>query len=608
MLPADWERTIMVQYANSKKLLALSGSVNITVDPRQDIDRFYRDIMDLETCNEWGLYVWGVITAAPKSVALIDESIDFFGFQGSDFTPFFDAPFFNGRWGHGYSELSGEDYRRMIWFKAAVNIISTNIPDIEAAIQTFLDGRPEGEERVSVVVHEPSRMVIEAAIYDGALTQVERAILTEYGGMLSSSGVSFTITENNSEIPEPSEPQNIVEILWASWKKSYYDNGRVYRPNNESDTVSEGQAYGMLWAVWFDDPDTFDAIYEWTENNLSRYNFAGDHLLSWHWGKLGNDRWGIIDRMPAADADVDYILALIMASKIWPDRVPPVGLLSYANKAMEVAQSFMQKLVLDVPNGEKVVIPWIYNDREREYPIQVNPSYFSPGHFRAIGRFTQNAAWEELADDCYAQLCRILTLEEGETVVTVPDWINMDSDGSFSTRPERGYISSWEAFRVWWRIRLDYDAYADETARTLIVDRLAPFVRRGLDALNDELMAAENDKYGNPLYDWGNSGMDAVHWFALHGLGAEEAGTAKLKEVAMSRLLYSGNVYAYFQDRGDYYTNSWAWLAALNDDAPNVHAEILKDDEPPTPDWPKHYTTVEGDTIESVAEMFYGGL
>ena len=97
-------------------------------------------------------------------------------------------------------------------------------------------------------------------------------------------------------------PKVIVENTWSGYKHFFLDaDGRVKRPK-EGDTVSEGQAYAMLRAVWMDDKKTFDGCYRWTEENLSRKNKTGDNLLAWHWkdGKVS-------DWMPASDADVGVI-------------------------------------------------------------------------------------------------------------------------------------------------------------------------------------------------------------------------------------------------------------------------------------------------------------
>ncbi len=83
--------------------------------------------------------------------------------------------------------------------------------------------------------------------------------------------------------------QRLDAALTASWTfyKTHYilPDGRVKRPDNQQDTVSEGQAYALLRAVWSNDQATFDRCYAWTENHLSQKTLRGRNLLAWHWGR-----------------------------------------------------------------------------------------------------------------------------------------------------------------------------------------------------------------------------------------------------------------------------------------------------------------------------------
>src|SRR5919204_1585715 len=83
-------------------------------------------------------------------------------------------------------------------------------------------------------------------------------------------------------------------------------DGRVVRTDQGGDTVSEGQAYGMLLAVALDDRARFDRAWRWTRENLER----DDGLLAYHWanGRIDSDA-------PATDADLDAARALVLAGK-----------------------------------------------------------------------------------------------------------------------------------------------------------------------------------------------------------------------------------------------------------------------------------------------------
>src|SRR5690242_4146357 len=115
-----------------------------------------------------------------------------------------------------------------------------------------------------------------------------------------------------------SDTRQSSQMLTDSWRgyKNYFiqEDGEVRRPR-EGDAISEGQANALLRAVVMGDRKTFDRILKWTEEHLSR-KALGDHLLSWHY-KNGS----VQDKMPATDADIDYALALLLASEKWKNDV-----------------------------------------------------------------------------------------------------------------------------------------------------------------------------------------------------------------------------------------------------------------------------------------------
>ena len=78
----------------------------------------------------------------------------------------------------------------------------------------------------------------------------------------------------------------------------YVDDGRVVRRDQGGDTVSEGQAYGMLIAATLGDEEEFRQIWWWTRRHLGR----GDGLLSYRW-RDGS----VVDPQSAADAVRDVL-------------------------------------------------------------------------------------------------------------------------------------------------------------------------------------------------------------------------------------------------------------------------------------------------------------
>src|SRR4051812_34398211 len=66
---------------------------------------------------------------------------------------------------------------------------------------------------------------------------------------------------------------------WAKFKARFGSvDGRIIDNVNGGVSHSEGQGWGMLFAVAFDDPDSFDRIYTWTKRTLRR---PTDPLHAW---------------------------------------------------------------------------------------------------------------------------------------------------------------------------------------------------------------------------------------------------------------------------------------------------------------------------------------
>lgn len=65
-------------------------------------------------------------------------------------------------------------------------------------------------------------------------------------------------------------------------------DGRVIdRSTDAQQTTSEGQSYGMFFALVANDRATFDRLFNWTRSNLSANQFDANNvrLPAWQWGK-----------------------------------------------------------------------------------------------------------------------------------------------------------------------------------------------------------------------------------------------------------------------------------------------------------------------------------
>jgi len=202
------------------------------------------------------------------------------------------------------------------------------------------------------------------------------------------------------------DPAALSREFLADW----VDSGRVIRRDQGSDTVSEGQAYGMLIALSVNDERTFDSIWNWTEKHLQKSN----GLLAWRW-----QNGTVVDPTPASDADLDAARALVIAGKQFdrPD-------LTAAGKRL--ATAIVDTLTVQTSLGRILLPgPWAATN-----PHSYNPSYASPVAFAQLGDATGDSRWAELAAGSRAVTTKLLD------VAALPsDWAQVSDDGTVAVIP-----------------------------------------------------------------------------------------------------------------------------------------------------------------------------
>ncbi len=244
--------------------------------------------------------------------------------------------------------------------------------------------------------------------------------------------------------PRPMLPLNtLISLAWEGYQQRFINaDGRVFRPFNQDDTVSEGQAYALLMAVALDDRQTFDRVLKWTTTHLSRFQKFGDHLLAWHW----EVEKGVTDWNSASDAEVDMALALLLAHTRWKHE-------DYRKQALLLLQDIL-KLETEVIGTARYLMPGNWRLGKKMHPL--NPSYFSPAHFRLFYSVTNDGRWLELLESSYAFLQQ---LSSQETISIraglVPDWIGIDVEGRLHVIEGFSAHTTWDAVRMPWRVALD---------------------------------------------------------------------------------------------------------------------------------------------------------
>jgi len=121
-------------------------------------------------------------------------------------------------------------------------------------------------------------------------------------------------------------------------------DGRVTRPDQGGDTVSEGQAYGLLLAEVAGDNGAFSRIWQWTRDHLQLPN----GLFAYRADPAGR----VLSRQPASDAD------LLMAWALLRYRGPQAAAAHTAGRA--VAAAVLAHEVTTGPGGTPILAagPW----------------------------------------------------------------------------------------------------------------------------------------------------------------------------------------------------------------------------------------------------------
>jgi endoglucanase len=154
-------------------------------------------------------------------------------------------------------------------------------------------------------------------------------------------------------------------------------DGRVVRLDQGKDTVSEGQAYGMLLAEVTGDTTRFKQIWRWTREHLQLSNY----LFAFH----ANAKGQVISREPASDADLLIAWALLRFSG--PDAA------AFHRDGNQVADAILAHEVITGQDGIPVLTagPWATGQT-----ATIDPSYWSLAAFSGLAQLTGNPVWLRL--------------------------------------------------------------------------------------------------------------------------------------------------------------------------------------------------------------------
>ncbi|CCQ11141.1 Endoglucanase precursor [Pseudoalteromonas luteoviolacea B = ATCC 29581] len=239
---------------------------------------------------------------------------------------------------------------------------------------------------------------------------------------------------------------------WDTFKQHFIsDQGRVIDLGSKQEiTTSEGQSYGLFFALVANDKSTFDKLLDWTEANLSEGDLSA-RLPAWLWGKREND-YGILDSNPASDSDLWIAYSLLEASRLWNER-------RYAVLAAVLAKRILREETEHIPGLGLTLLPGPYGFEIQDKTWRLNPSYVPLQIIRRFVDAYPHSPWQEVYDTSVQLLVK--SAPKGFS----PDWVLYHPDKGFHFTKKHDDIGSYNAIRVYLWISLLHPE--DEQGKTL---------------------------------------------------------------------------------------------------------------------------------------------
>ena len=174
--------------------------------------------------------------------------------------------------------------------------------------------------------------------------------------------------------------------LWESYARSAFDGiGRIVDHSAGDRTTSEGQAYGMFFALVANDRTRFSKLLSWTEDNLAGGDLSA-RLPAWSWGKAEDGSWKVLDQNPASDADLWMAYTLLEAGRLW--REP-----RYVSLGTAMASRIAQQEVTLVPGLGATLLPGPQGFHPDAGTWILNPSYLQPSVLSYLATTFPQGPW-----------------------------------------------------------------------------------------------------------------------------------------------------------------------------------------------------------------------
>ncbi|MDD2092073.1 cellulose synthase complex periplasmic endoglucanase BcsZ [Pseudomonas guariconensis] len=246
---------------------------------------------------------------------------------------------------------------------------------------------------------------------------------------------------------------------WPAWERFKSElvsaDGRVLDPSDKRlITTSEGQSYGLFFALVGNDRATFAKLLRWTANNLADGDLSR-HLPAWLWGRDAKDKWQVLDPNNASDADLWIAYSLLEAGRLWHEP-------GYTQLGHHLLWRIAAQTLRPMPGLGVMLLPADYGfDNAQGW--RLNPSYLP---LQLLDRFALiDPLWDELAGNT-----RRLLLEASPKGFA-PDWLLWTPAGKIEPDPQHGSAGDYDAIRVYLWVGM---LAKDSPRRSELLERFAP--------------------------------------------------------------------------------------------------------------------------------------
>lgn len=252
---------------------------------------------------------------------------------------------------------------------------------------------------------------------------------------------------------------------WSAWDdfRSHFVSaeGRVIDPAEEARyTTSEGQSYGLFFALAGNDRASFARILRWTEDNLAQGDLSA-RLPAWQWGRRDDSTWGIVDQNAASDADLWIAYALAEAGRLW--QMP-----QYSALAQLLAERIVREETIVIAGLGRALLPGPNGFQPKPGLYRLNPSYLPLQLVRRMASLYPQSEWPRMLSPAVEILLR--SAPQGYA----PDWILYQQGSGFQADTATQAIGSYNAIRVYLWAGMLAD---DEPLRAVLLKTFAPMAR-----------------------------------------------------------------------------------------------------------------------------------